>query len=144
MKATLKYLSVLILILLVTILQDYLYDQKFDHSIYDTENRLINSLWILIFPVSILWNVLFKKVRFLARIHIVLIKRLLFIILATVTHILAFAGLADFIATNFFEQNLPFLINIRFTISVDLYKYLLIYSIIALILVRKNKNVKSR
>lgn len=142
-KATLKYLLVLILILLVTVFQDFMHSQDFDHSVYETEKRLINSFWILIFPVALVWNLLFKKIGLLANVPVLLLKRLLFILLATVSHILVFAGLAAFFSEHFYGQNLPFSMNLRFTVSEDLYKYFLIYSIIALLLVRKHKNVKS-
>ncbi|UZD21658.1 hypothetical protein PBT90_19275 [Algoriphagus halophytocola] len=141
-KATLKYLLVLILILLVAVFQDYLYRQNFDHSVYETEKRLINSLWILLFPVALIWNLIFKKIGLLANVPVLLLKRILFILLATVSHILVFAGLAAFFSGHFYGHNIPFSTNIKFIISVDLYKYLLIYSVISLILIKKERNVK--
>ncbi|WPR74931.1 hypothetical protein [Algoriphagus sp. NG3] len=142
-KATLKYVVVLLLILMVTIVQDFFHSRDFDHSIYLAEKRLINSLWILILPVTIFWNVLFRKMPFLANIRVLLVKRLLFIFFATIFHLFLFAGLADFISKAFLELHLPFLINLRFAVSEELYKYFLIYSIIALLLVKNHKHVRA-
>ncbi|MEB2773944.1 LytTR family DNA-binding domain-containing protein [Algoriphagus sp. D3-2-R+10] len=140
-KATLKYLAVLVLILLVTIFQDYLHSQYNDYSFYASESFLFNMFWILILPVSIILNGFFNKVSALAGIRVLLAKRLLFVIFASIFHILIFAGLVHIISALFYGHTFTFFRNLNYTISADLYKYLLIYSVISLVLLRKNKSI---
>lgn len=53
-KATLKYLVVLVLVLLVTIFQDYLHSRTNEYPFYASESFLFNTFWILILPVAFL------------------------------------------------------------------------------------------
>lgn len=143
-KATLKYLVVLILVLLVTIFQDFLGSENEQFSQYYSEPLLRNLFWFLVFPVALLSGSTFKKVSLLAKISVLLIKRLLFVFLASIFHILFFAGLIHLASSVFYEQTYSFTNNLRFAISEDLYKYLLIYSVISLILIKNGKNVYSQ
>ncbi len=141
-KATLKYLVVLVLILLVTIFQDYLHSRYNDYSFYASESFLFNTFWILILPVALILNRVFSKVLAFAKIPVLLVKRLLFVLLASIFHMLLFAGLVHLVSALFYEHTFTFLRNLRYTVSEDLYKYLLIYSVIALVLIRKKKPIK--
>lgn len=61
-KATLKYLVVLVLVLLVTIFQDYLHFRTNEYPFYASESFLFNTFWILILPVAFLLNWFFQMV----------------------------------------------------------------------------------
>ncbi|MBN3581592.1 LytTR family transcriptional regulator [Algoriphagus aestuarii] len=138
-KATIKYLFVLILVLLVTIFQDYLHSQYNDYSFYASESFLFNTFWILILPVVFLLNWQFQQASIIKKLDNPFIKRLFFVFLATLIHILLFAGLVHLISALFFEHTFNFTRNLNYTIYEDLYKYLLIYSVISLVLIRKSK-----
>lgn len=141
-KATLKYLVVLVLVLLVTIFQDYLHSRHNDYSFYASESFLFNTFWILILPVSLILNLAFKKVSAFNEIRILLLKRLLFVSLASIFHILFFSALVHVVSAVFYEHTFTFYRNLIYTISEDLYKYLLIYSVLALVLIRNKKAYK--
>ncbi|MEP0711386.1 MAG: hypothetical protein ABJC55_05640, partial [Algoriphagus sp.] len=136
-KATLKYLVVLVLVLLVTIFQDYLSSKRNDYSFYASESFLFNLFWILILPVTFLLNRIFSTVSTFSKIRELWIKRLLFIILASILHIILFAGLVHVVSALFYSHTFTLLRNLGYTLSEDLYKYLLIYSVIGLMLIRK-------
>ncbi|PZX57914.1 LytTR family DNA-binding domain-containing protein [Algoriphagus chordae] len=141
-KATLKYLVVLILVLLVTILQDYLHSRTNEYPFYASESFLFNTFWILILPVAFLLNWLFQKVSISEKLPNLFVQRFVFVLVATVAHMLLFAGLVHLISASFYEHTFGFIRNLRYTISEDLYKYLLIYSVIALLLIKKKKPAK--
>lgn len=141
-KATLKYLVILVLVLLVTIFQDYLHSRYSEYSFYDAEPILFNLIWILILPVALILNSTFKKVPALATIQVLLVKRLLFIFLASIVHVFLSAGLVHLVSALFYSQTYVFFGNLKFTVSQELYKYFLIYSLIALVLLRK-KNINA-
>ncbi|MCE7055379.1 LytTR family transcriptional regulator [Algoriphagus sp. AGSA1] len=136
-KATLKYLVVLLLVLLVTIFQDYLHSRYNAYSFYASESFLFNMFWILILPVSLIFNRAFTKNATLARIHVLWVKRIAFILLASFLHILLFAGMVHVVSALFYDHTFSFFANLNYTIAQDLYKYLLIYSVLALVLFRK-------
>lgn len=138
-KATLKYLVVLVLVLLVTIFQDYLHSRYNDYSFYASESFLFNTFWILILPIALLLNLIFNKILVFAEIQVLLLKRLLFVFLASILHIMLFAGLVHLVSALFYEHTFTFFRNLKYTLSEDLYKYLLIYSVVALVLIRKKK-----
>ena len=142
-KATLKYLVVLVLVLLLVVLQDLLRPKDQDFSSFYSEPFLRNAFWILIFPITILLNLIFRKASTITRIRVLLVKRLLFAVIASVLHIFIFAMLLNLVSAYFYEHTFAFKRNLGFAISRDLYKYLLIYSVLALVLVRKPRNVKS-
>lgn len=137
-----KYLVVLVLVLLVTIFQDYLSSRYNDYSFYASESFLFNLFWILILPVALILNSVFSKISTLLNIPVLLVKRFLFVLLASLVHILLFAGLVHLISALFYEHTFTFFRNLRFTVSEDLYKYLLIYSVIALVLIRKKRPIR--
>ena len=135
-KATMKYLVVLIVVLLVATFQDYLHSRYNDYSFYASESLLFNMFWVLILPVALILTGLFTQVSALDKIRVLTVKRILFVALAAILHILLFAILIHVISALFYEHTFTFERNLRYTVSEDLYKYLLIYSVIALILIR--------
>lgn len=141
-NATLKYLVVLVLVLLVTIFQDLVGSENERFSQYYSEPFLRNLFWVLVFPVALLLGNIFKNFSTLAKIPVLLVKRLLFVFLASTLHLLLLAGLIHLASLVFYEQTYSFTNNLRFAFSKDLYKYLLIYSVVSLVLIKKEKNVK--
>lgn len=139
-KATLKYLIVLVLVLLVSIFQDLWSSSGEDFSDYYQDSVLPKIFWVLIFPVGFFLSSIFRRVSLLGKIRNLLVRRMLFVVIASLLHILLFAVLLNLVSVYFYEHTFTFNRNLEFAISHDLYKYLLIYSVIALLLVRK-KNV---
>lgn len=136
-KATLKYLVILVMVLLVTIFQDILVKENQQFSHYYSEPLLRNLFWVLVFPVAILSGITFKKFSLLTKISLLLLKRLLFVFLTSSLHLFLFAGLMHLVSSVFYEETYSFINNLRFALSEDLYKYLLIYSVISLVLIKK-------
>lgn len=139
-KATLKYVVILVLVLLVTIFQDYLHSRYNKYSFYASESFLFNIFWILILPVALIFNVVFTKISALAKIRELLVKRLLFVLAASIFHILVFAVSVHLISAIFYTHTFTFEDNLGYTVSHDFYKYLLIYSIVSLVLIKKRKS----
>ena len=142
-KATLQYLVVLVLVLLVTIFQDFLHSRYNDYSFYASESFLFNTFWVLILPIAVFLNMTFNKVSVLAGIRVLLVKRLLFVVVASIVHSILFAGLVHLLSAIFFEHTFTFFRNLTYTLAQDLYKYLLIYSVVSLVLMRKKKAYES-
>lgn len=143
MKATMKFMAVLIVILGVAVLQDNMRSAHDDYSFYGSDTFFFSIRWILIFPIAIFLNILFKRVVLFAKIKSLFAKRILFIGMASIFQLLLFSIVVHVISAIFYNQIFSFLQNLQFAVSQDLYKYLLIYSVIALILIHKRKKVNS-
>lgn len=143
MKATIKFLVVLIVILGVAVLQDSMSSADDDYSFYGSDIFFFSVRWILIFPIAVFLNILFKKIGLFAKIKILFTKRILFIGMASIVQLLLFSIVVHLMSAIFHNQTFFFQQNLQFAVSQDLYKYLLIYSVIALILIRKRMKVNS-
>jgi len=141
-KAAMKYLVVLIVVLLVAIFQDRLDFKSNEYAFYKSESFLFNSYFILILPIAWVSGIAFSNIAVLSRIQPVLFKRILFIIVATTLQILLFAGLVQVFSAMVSGQEIDFIWNLRYILAEDLYKFLLIYSVIALVLIRREKKPK--
>ncbi len=142
-KATMKYLVVLVVVLLVAIVQDLLQSTSNDYSLYESDSFLYDSFFLWILPIAWVLHLAFSRIPGLYQIRSLFVKRILFVILATGLEILLFTGMIQVVTVWFHGQEFNFLNNLGYVISVDLYKYLLIYSLIALILIRREKRFKS-
>lgn len=123
----------LVVVLGITILQDFLQASYQSYSFYFSESLLFNLFWVLIIPVTFLLRLAFKKSKTLLKIQSKWTVRTLFVVLATVFHLLLFAFLVYAISGLFYEHTFGFLDNLVYSLSNDLYKYLLIYTAISLI-----------
>lgn len=130
-------------ILGITIFQDYLQSNYQDYAFYFSESLLFNLFWPLIIPVTLLLRVGFKNSKFISRMHSNWWKRVLFIFLATGIHLTLFAVLVHVVSGLFYEHTFRFLPNLGYSLSQDLYKYLLIYTAISLFPIQK-KEVPNR
>lgn len=135
-KATMKYLVILGMVLLVTIFQDFL-PRRSHFSDFNSHPVFLNTFWILVLPIGVVLHKAFSNHGPFSTIHPLLVKRIIYTILASFTHILLFAALVQLLSLPITGQSLGFASAIGFAISMNLYKYLLIYSVIALVLLKK-------
>lgn len=138
MKATLKYLVILTLVLVVTIFQDLLPTES-DFVDFNSNPVFINTFWVLVLPIAMILDSVFDRGTLLSTIQPLLLKRISYIMLASLIHVFLFAFFVQLFSLPIVGQSLHFSTAIAFAISVNLYKYLLIYSIVALVLLKRNK-----
>lgn len=143
-KTTLKFLAALLVILLATIFQDYLQARYQSYSFYLSDSLLFNLYWLLILPVSYLLRFAFRKSKILLRIHSKWATRSLFVLMATVLHLFLFAFLVFLVSSLFYNHTFGFWRNLVYSVSHDLYKYLLIYTAISLIPNQTSQNSKAQ
>lgn len=138
-KATLKYLVILILILVVTIFQD-LFPAKSDFSDFNSHPVFLNTFWILVLPIAVILDRVSTSGPLLTSIHALLLRRIVFTLLAALIHILLFAVFVQILSLPIVSQSLDFYTALKFAISMNLYKFLLIYSVVGLVLLKKNRH----
>ncbi len=142
-KTTLSYLGVLLVILLVTIMQDFLHSRYNSHSFYFSESLLFNLFWVLVIPVGFGLRYAFQKFPVLRTVKSRFLKKILFVFAGSSLHILAFSGLIFAVSALFYSHTYGFVGNLRYSIFQDLYKYLFIYAAISLLVFRKRNELKS-
>lgn len=141
-KTTLKFLAALFVILIATIFQDYLQARYKSHSFYFSESLLFNLFWVLILPVTFLLRYTFRKARIILRINSKWAVRSLFVLVATILHLLLFSLLVFSISGLFYDHTFGFWRNLVYSVSNDFYKYLLIYTAVSLIPLEKPTDTK--
>ena len=139
-KKAKAFIFLLVIVLGITIFQDFLQAKYQSYSFYFSESLLFNLFWVLIIPVTFLLRLAFKKSKTLLKIQSKWTVRALFVLLATVLHLLLFAFLVYAISGLFYEHTFGFLDNLVYSLANDLYKYLLIYTAISLIPMQKSPN----
>lgn len=142
-KSTLSYLGVLLLILLVTILQDFLHSKFNSYSFYFSESLLFNLFWVLVIPIGFGLRYTFLKLSFLRTIKSRFLQKIMFVFAGSLIHILAYSALIFGVSAMFYSHTFGFVENLRYSISQDLYKYLFIYATISLLVFRKKAEPKS-
>lgn len=143
-KTTLKFLGVLVLILLTTIFQDYLQSRYKSYSFYFSESLLFNLYWLLILPVTFLLRFAFRRSKVFLDIRSKWTSRFLFVLMATVLHLLLFAFMVFSVSSLFYNHTFGFWRNLVYSVSNDLYKYLLIYTAISLIPNQTSQNPEAQ
>jgi two-component system LytT family response regulator len=133
LKRTKGLLFLLVAVLAVTIFQDYLQSRYQSYSFYFSEALLFNLFWALIIPISFLLRFAFRRSQILLKIRYRWRSRTLFVLMATVLHLILFAFLVFLVSSLFFNHTFGFWRNLVYSVSNDLYKYLLIYTAISLI-----------
>lgn len=141
-KTTLKFLAALFVILIATIFQDYLQARYKSYSFYFSESLLFNLFWVLILPVTFLLRYTFRKARIILRINSKWAVRSLFVLVATILHLLLFSLLVFSISGLFYDHTFGFWRNLVYSVSNDFYKYLLIYTAVSLIPLEKPTDTK--
>lgn len=137
-KKTKAFVFLLVIVLGITIFQDFLQAKYQSYSFYFSESLLFNLFWVLIIPVTFLLRLAFKKSKTLLKIQSKWTVRAFFVLLATVLHLLLFAFLVYAVSGLFYEHTFGFLDNLVYSLANDLYKYLLIYMAISLIPMQKS------
>lgn len=138
------FLFLLTVILAVTIFQDYLQSRYQSYSFYFSESLLFNLFWVLILPVTFLLRYTFRKSKIILEINSRWAVRSLFVLVATILHLLLFALLVFSISGLFYDHTFGFWRNLVYSVSNDLYKYLLIYAAISLIPNQTSQNPEAQ
>jgi two-component system, LytTR family, response regulator len=137
-KKVLIFISLTFFVLSFTILQDFLHAQHNNYSFYISESTLFNSFWVLFFPISFLqfyttrkWTSQKSKISILYQI-------VAFTLSASIIHILLFPACVFLLSAVFFNHTYSFQHNLAYTISEDLYNYILVYGAIGFSLFQKS------
>ncbi len=136
-KTTLSYLGVLMLILVVTILQDFLHSKFNSYSFYFSESLLFNLFWVLVIPIGFGLKYIFQKLSLLRTITSRFFQKILFVFAGSILHILTYSALIFGISAMLYSHTFGFEENLWYSISQDLYKYLVIYAAISFLVFRK-------
>lgn len=136
------YLGILILILAVTIFQDFLHSKFNSYSFYLSESLLFNLFWVLVIPIGFGLRYLFQKISLLQKLKRPLLRNIFFVFAGSIIHILVYSATIFGLSALFYSHTFGFGENLIYTISQDLYKYLFIYAAISLLIFRKKKEVK--
>lgn len=142
-KKTSVFLLILFGVLGLAIFQDFLQSKYQSSAFYLSESFLFSTLWLLFFPIALVLRRLFRRNSFdqLSTWKI----RILFVLTGVTVHVLLFALLVQVISATFHEFTFGFGRNLSYTLSADLYKYVLVYAAISLIPLssKKEKNTRS-
>jgi DNA-binding LytR/AlgR family response regulator len=139
-KKTMKFLVLLVIVLAVAVLQDFLSSRYHEYPFYASESLLFNLFWILIFPIAAGFRWIFLSLSFFQRLKSTLLRNILFVVMATATQLILFSALVHLVSWLFYEHTFSFWRNLNYTVSQDLYKYLLIYGAATLLIFRKSKS----
>ena len=133
----------LLVLLAITIFQDYLQANYQSYSFYLSESLLFNILWALFLPITLLARLVFKKSNTLRAIRPKWAVRPVFVLTSTICHLLLFAFLVFAISGLFYDNTFGFADNLSYSLSHDLYKYLLVYTAISLIPLPKSSEAET-
>lgn len=133
----------LLVLLAITIFQDYLQANYQSYSFYLSESLLFNIFWPLFLPITLLARLVFKKSKTLRAIRPKWAARPVFVLTSTICHSLLFAFLVFAISGLFYDNTFGFADNLSYSLSHDLYKYLLVYTAISLIPLPKSSEAES-
>lgn len=134
-KAAMKYLAVLLVILLVAGFQDRIVSYSEDFAVLKPPSLLLNASFILTLPVAWACHVAFQRLAVLREIRLLFWKRVAFMLVSTGVQLLLFSVILFLLSdevTNFAQV-------LRYLTSALLYQYLLAYSVVAWVLVRREK-----
>ncbi len=121
------------LVLLTVTLQDYIHSCYHHYSFYLSESILFNSFWIWFLPIFLAFTLLEKKYRLIP----VPLKLSLFILAASLLHIISYAFSVYFISATFYTPTYDLEKMLGYTLSQDFYKYLLVYGLAGILYLRK-------
>ncbi|MBX9781867.1 MAG: LytTR family transcriptional regulator [Chitinophagaceae bacterium] len=131
MSATIFFIS-------IAVLQDLLHSGFNHYSFYFSESVLFNSGWLLFLPAGLLLIEWFKKVEVANSRISSWLQVFSYIVLSSFVHVLLFSVLLYSLSALFLDHVYGFRKNISYTVSEDLYKYILIYGAIAVFYFRKH------
>jgi hypothetical protein len=119
--------------LTLAIIQDLLQSQRNSYSFYLSESMLFNTVWLLFGPVAYVQLHLFEGVRWLSGRLSGHYRTVAFVVSSSVVHLVAFSVLVYGLSVVFFNHTYTPVGNFTYSLSQDLYKYLLVYGAIALV-----------
>lgn len=138
-----KYLVVLVLVLLVALLQERLPALPPGLAGEGFGSLLLDASFILVLPIAWMCYLAFARVHALRQIQSLLARRVIFLLAGTLVQTMLVAGILWGVSNVYLEQGLELGQAIVYTLSEELYKYLLIHSVIAWLLVQKKKPTES-
>ena len=128
----------LILALGIGVFQDFLSARYQNHAFYASESLLFNMFWVLVLPIAWGFRMLYLKKDFLQQMRTKFLRNAIFVLLATAVHLALFSGLVHLISWGFYEATFTIIGNLEYSISEELYIYLLVYGAISLVIFREN------
>ena len=118
------FLLVLIAIVTLAIFQDYLHSKRGDYPFFFSESLLFKSLWFLFPPILLLIKPVFQQRPITTPFQMGLV-----VCVATLAHLLLVPLTIWCLSTVFREQSYGFVKVLTFTLSNDLVKIVLVYSV---------------
>lgn len=143
-KKAQSFILLLVIVLGITIFQDYLQARYQSYSFYFSESLLFNLFWASIIPVTFLLRFAFRRSKILLEIRSRWASRAVFVLFATTIHLFLFALLVFAVSSLLYNHTFGFWRNLVYSVSNDLYKYLLIYTAISLIPHQKSQNSEAQ
>ncbi|GAA0877502.1 LytTR family DNA-binding domain-containing protein [Algoriphagus jejuensis] len=125
---------ILLAVLAITILQDWVKSSLNSQAFYLSESFLFSLYWVLIPPIA--FALKYALDRFgLAKLSLsIWTRRIYFVLAAMVAQILFFPLLVWLISALFYEHTFAYSQTLFYSVSEDLYKFLLIYAILSLLI----------
>lgn len=137
-KAAMKYLAVLFVILLVAGFQDRIYPELVDFPVLERESAFFSATFIQVFPIAWVCALAFSKLSTLKGINPLFVKRLAFLLVSTCLQLLVASVILYFVI----DGEISFGQTLAYLASQLLYQYLLVYSVVAWVLVRREKSIE--
>ncbi|WP_379089044.1 LytR/AlgR family response regulator transcription factor [Pedobacter sp. UC225_65] len=126
-----QLLLVVAFIIVFTIFQDFLHSNFNNYNFYFSESLLFKSFWFLFLPLLLIQSKSLKTYLHPKCNKAVVV--LLSVVLPSILHLLLFPIVVWILSALFFDHTYSILATLNYTLSEDLYKYILIYGSAALI-----------
>ncbi len=133
LKRQITSVSLLMVALVLSSLQDLLEALRNSHPFYLSESMLFNIVWLLFGPIAFIQLRLFTRADVLSGKLSGLFRTIAFVISSSVLHLIIFSMLVWVLSVVFFDHTYTFMGNFTYSLSQDLDKYLFGYGAIALI-----------
>lgn len=121
----------IILVLSVTIFQDYLHSRRNNYAFYISESLLFNTLWLLFYPIALFLFFLFKRISIVSDFKNPYLKASIFIVVASILHMMLYPVVVFVLSSLLFTHTYTVNKNLSYTLSQDFYKYIFVYGAIA-------------
>ncbi|WP_160716425.1 LytTR family DNA-binding domain-containing protein [Chitinophaga solisilvae] len=125
--------AAMVLIICLTVLQDFLEAGYHHFSFYLSESVLFKTYWLLFIPVCILLRKIFGSMKDRS----VFLTLPLFVLTAVPLHLLLYGWSVTGLSFLLLDHTYTVTDTVAYAIAADLYKYLFVYSIIGVVFFRK-------
>ena len=133
-----KYIAFTSAFITIATFQDYLQAFRRGGAFYISESLLFNSYWLCFIPVCAILIMFFRKGNS-AQTSVLAKKTVVFILSGFIMHLLLYSALVFCISAAFYDGTYGFFKVMLYSLSTDLYIYILAYGILAFTLIRQKK-----